>query len=73
MGGKRENKEGDLNSAHLLSRVLGYKRRNDIEEGKITDVRVYLGWAALQCKNFNPIGSFGFAQTFTHPRWCPRW
>ena len=41
MGGKRENKEGDLNSTHMFPRVWGYKRRSDIEEGEIADVRVY--------------------------------
>ena len=32
-----DNKEGDLNRAHPIHRVLGYKRGSDI-----TDVRVYV-------------------------------
>ena len=41
MGGKCDNKKGDLNWAHPLLRVLGYKRRNDINEGDITEGGVY--------------------------------
>ena len=39
MRGKCENKEGDLNCAHPVPRVLGYKRGSDITEGGIAEVR----------------------------------
>jgi hypothetical protein len=40
MRGKFDNKEGDLNRAHLLPRISEYKRGSDITEGAITEVRV---------------------------------
>ena len=40
MGGKCDNKEGDLNWAHLFRRVLGHKRGSDITEYSII-CRVY--------------------------------
>ena len=39
---KCDNNEGNLNLAHPRPRVLGYKRGNDITEGDITEVRVYI-------------------------------
>ena len=40
--GKCENKEGDLNWAHPVPRVSGYKRGSHITEGGIRRFRVYL-------------------------------
>jgi hypothetical protein len=37
---KRVYKEGDLNRAYPHPRVSGYKRRSDITEGDIMEVRV---------------------------------
>ena len=42
MGGKYDNKEGDLNCAHPTSRVWEYKRGSDITKGGIMKVRVHL-------------------------------
>ena len=42
MGGKYDNKEGDLIWEHPFPKVSGYKRGSDIKEGDITVVRVYL-------------------------------
>jgi hypothetical protein len=39
-GRECDNKEGGLNWEHPLHRVLGYKRRSDVEEGDIIEVRV---------------------------------
>ena len=38
MGGKYDNKEGYLNSAHLFPRVSRYKRGSDIMEGDHLEV-----------------------------------
>ena len=40
MGGKCDNKEGDSNQEHPLLRVLGSKRRSQLKEGDIMEVRV---------------------------------
>ena len=37
-----DNEEGDLNKAYLFPRILGYKRRSDILEGGIIEVKVYM-------------------------------
>jgi hypothetical protein len=37
MGGKRDNKERDLNRKHPFPRVSIYKRRSDMKEVDITD------------------------------------
>jgi hypothetical protein len=42
MGGKRDNKEWDLNREPPFLRVSWYKRRSDIKEVDIMDFRVYL-------------------------------
>ena len=42
IGGRCDNKEGGLNWEHMFPRVLGYKRRSDIIECDITDVKVYV-------------------------------
>ena len=41
MGGTCDNKKGDLNSAHMFCRVLGYKRGSDITKDDIAKIRVY--------------------------------
>ena len=47
MGGKCDNKKGDLNLEHPFSRVSGYKRGSGIKEGDITEVGVYeIGYKA---------------------------
>jgi len=37
-----DQKEGDLNWAHLFPKVSDYKEGSDIIEGDITEVRMYL-------------------------------
>jgi hypothetical protein len=45
---KCDNKEGDIKQAHMFSRALGYKRRGDIIEGDVMEVRVY-GFKCCDC------------------------
>ena len=41
MGGKCDNKEGDLNRGRLFPRVLKYER-SDNKKGDITEVKVHI-------------------------------
>ena len=40
MGGKYDNKKGDMSLAHLLARVSWYKRVSDITEGDVIKIMV---------------------------------
>jgi hypothetical protein len=39
---KCDDTDGDLNLAHMVPRVSGYKKGNDITKGGITEGSVYL-------------------------------
>ena len=41
MGGKCDNKQGNLNWVDPLPRISWYKNGSDITKGDITEVRVY--------------------------------
>jgi hypothetical protein len=53
MGGKRKNKEWDLNWDHLFSRVSEYKRRSDVKEVAIMKFIVY-----FECQVVYPLPSY---------------
>ena len=48
---KFDNKEGNLNRAHLYPRILGYKKWNDIYEG----VGVISYWQIVNVTTLKPL------------------